>query len=658
MAKEFIGNKQEAKLYSEVIAHYDDGKADLDTRLPGFNKRDELFRTHINEENWPYQSMVFDPRVFTTIFEKTSRLFARKPRAKTVPRSGGDELGAKVVNELLSFQWDDNERVDSAPMISKWAIMDMNARKYGASFGLCKWHYERTIDRKTGKKKVWFDGPNFKPWNNRDVLLDNSFSYIKNWVQLRDYVTVQDLEKVNDSATGEPIYKNVGLLKKKIMLEDSKGDSRDIQSRNKTISGIQDNLGNDAAFKTVEIVTEYRRDRWITFSPKHGVILRDIPNPYDHGQIPVVVLKYYPIDDDIYGLSEIEPIERLQRAINSLVCQYIDSVNMGLYPIVKVRSQGVQMHTLEWGPGKKWIMDDPNDVVAHEQGTSGIAEFTSTYRFLVSALQEAVGETSAGISNMIPGSGDKTATEVQDTALQRNARDNFNQIFLSEALKKQMSFWMTMDAQFLFSSEKGRAKVIRITDRDAVEFFKKIGLTTPVLDKEHMDVVMAAMEAGANINPEDFAEPAFMVEGEGGRVPKFTLDKSGTTGYLLLEESDLSGNYDYIPDIESMSLPNDSQMAMARQQLFAATISPAVQQSLMQGGWKVNTKALLEDTYELLGIKNPEKYFEAVEEPNEPINTGVAGTGGSQESEGVEEFGGMESGSPTAAPAEVPELVA
>jgi hypothetical protein len=658
MPRNFIGTKQEEKVFTEVIKHYDDGRADLDTRIRGMDKKDELFRSHINEAGWPYQAMVFDPRVFTTIFEKTSRLFARKPRAKTVPRSGGDELGAKVVNELLSFQWDDNERVDSAPMISKWAMMDMNTRKYGASFALCKWHYETFADRKSGKKKCWYDGPNFKPWNNRDVLLDNSFSYIKNWVQLRDYVTVQDLERVNDqSSTGEPIYKNVKLLKRKMIQDAQKGDSRAINSKNKSISGIQDNLGNDSMFKTIEVVTEYRRDRWVTFSPKHGVILRDVPNPYDHGQIPVVILKYYPIDDDIYGLSEIEPIEKLQRAINSLVCQYIDSVNMGLYPIIKVRSQGVQMHTLEWGPGKKWIMDNPDDVVAHEQGTSGIAEFTSTYRFLVSALQEAVGETSAGISNMIPGSGDKTATEVQDTAIQRNARDNFNQIFLSEALKKQMSFWMSMDSQFLFSSEKGRAKVIRISDRDAVEFFKKIGLTTKVLDKEHMDVIMAAMQAGANINPEDFAQEASMVNTEEGSVPKFTLDKSGTTGYLLLEEDDLAGTYDYIPDIESMSLPNDSQMAIARQNLFTATVSPVVRQNLMMSGWKMNTKELLEDTYELLGIKNPEKYFEAIQETN-ANTTGNSGTGGSQEGTGVEGTGGMESGAPTAAPAEVPEQLA
>ena len=65
-----------------------------------------------------------------------------------------------------------------------------------------------------------------------------------------------------------------------------------------------------------------------------------------HGRIPVVQLKYYPIDEDIYGLSEIEPIEKLQKALNALVCQYLDAINMGLYTPIKVRTAAVQIHTL------------------------------------------------------------------------------------------------------------------------------------------------------------------------------------------------------------------------------------------------------------------------------------------------------------------------
>ena len=638
------GTKSEISIFKQVISHYDDAKSNLERRIRDFDTKDELFRSYIDESNWPYQSLVFDPRVFTVIFEKTSRLFARKPRGRLVPREGGDSLGAEISNQLLNFQWDDNERVDSQPMLAKWAMMDQNARKYGASFALVKWHYETIPSGKEKKRKVYYDGPTMKVWNNRDVLVDDSYSTIKNWIQLRDYVTLQELESVNDTAKGKPVYKNLDILRRKMEEEESGGDTRSSNwtSKNLSISGLEDQRGRDTTFQNVEIITEYRKERWITFAPKHGVIIRDIPNPYDHQQIPVVMLKYYPIDDDIYGLSEVEPLERLQKAINSLVNQYIDSINMSLYPIVKVRSQGVQMHTLEWGPGKKWIMDDPNDVVAHEQGATGIAEFTSTYRFLVSALQSAAGETSAGISQIIPGQPEKTATEVQDLAIQRNSRDNFNQIYLQEAMKKQMMFWHTMNSQFMFGDEEGKAKILRIIDRDAMKMFEDMGLGSMELSNEAAELLSNPDIASLGIDPEELASEAFPVKTKDGVLPKFSRDESGKLGYLLLEKNDLAGTYDYVMDVASMSIPNDAQLTMARQQLFQITLSPAATQLLAMDGWRVKTKDLLEDTYEYLGLKDASKYFEKVE--NGTNQTGATGIGGGPQGQGAGIPSGMEGG--------------
>ena len=315
-----VGTDQEVNIFSECFRHYTLAKEDLELRIKDFDKVDTLFRSHIDESGWPYQSLIFDPRTFTAIFEKTSRLFANKPRGRLVPREGGDSLGAEISNEVLSFQWDDNERVDAMPMLAKWSMMDMNARKYGASFGLCKWHYECKPNKDKTKKEVFFDGPNFKPLVNRDCLPNPAYSTVKNWFQYRDYITIQELENVNDAAKSKPVYKNLDILMDKIRKEKKGGDMRstNYQSKNLSIGNKTDFMGRDEVFKTIEVITEYRADRWITFAPRYGVVIRDIPNPYDHGQIPIVMLKYYPVDDDIYGLSEIEPVEKLQQAVNAL----------------------------------------------------------------------------------------------------------------------------------------------------------------------------------------------------------------------------------------------------------------------------------------------------------------------------------------------------
>lgn len=630
------GSKQERELFTDVLRHYELAGNDLNIRRKDWDKKDELFRSHIDESNWPYSSVVFDPRTFTAIFEKTARLLANKPRGRMVPREGGDALGAKINNELLSFQWDENERVNNQPMLAKWALMDMNARKYGASFALAKWHYERMGKKKDEKKaKIFYDGPDFKPLINRDVLVNPSYSTIKNWFQYRDYLTLKELTSINDAAQTEPIYKNLDLLRDKLKEENIlNGDSRaaNYQSRNLSIKGIPDQLGQDFTFKVIEVVTEYRNDRWITFAPKHGIILRDIDNPYDHGQIPVVMLRYYPIDDDIYGLSEIEPVERLQKAINSLINQYLDAINMSLYAPLKVRTTGVQLHTLEFGPGKKWLMNDPaTDVIAHDQTPTGVTEFASTYRFMVGAMQEALGETSQGTSNLDPGAQNKTATEIQDLAVQRSSRDNFNQMFLSEALKKEMMFWHLMNRQFLFSDPREQQKIIRIVGKDAIRYFQNYGLDQMGLSDEAQELLANPDMAETGVNPKDLETPIYPVSVNGEVLPKFNVEPTGEAASLILEKEDLSGEYDYIPDVESMKLPDRAQMTALKEKtltMLTGTDPTTGQQTgvgalLAQEGYKVKVKELLEDYLEDLGWKDADKYFEKVQTQSGSMGGGL-----------------------------------
>lgn len=637
------GTKEERKLFSEVIRHYEMAREDLDSRREDWDTKDELFRSHIDESNWPYNSVVFDPRVFTAIFEKTARLFANKPRGRMVPREGGDTLGARINNELLSFQWDENERVDSQPMLAKWAMMDQNARKYGASFALVKWRYERKLGKekdKNGKEQrvsqVYYDGPDFKPLVNRDVLANPSYSNIKGWFAYREYVTLDELMDINDSTRSKPVYKNLDILRGSVAKEgEGGGDTRDDNyiSKNKSIFGLEDYLGKDEYNKTIEVVTEYTPERWITYAPKHGVVLRDIPNPYDHGQIPVVMLKYYQVDDDLYGLSEIEPVEKLQKATNALVNQYLDSINMSLYTPLKIRANAVQMHTIEFGPGAKWIMNNPDDVTAHEISGKGVGEFAQTYRFMIGAMQEALGETSAAISSLDPGAQDKTATEVRDLAQQRNARDNYNQLFLSEALKKQMMFWFTMNKQFLFSDPREQQKVIRIVGKDAIRYFQQRGMDNYTVGDEAVDLLngegmpeniqseMQNLLAEGMIKPQDLALPQFPVEVDGSLMPKMTMEPGNEMAHVILEPEDLSGAYDYIPDVESMSTPDDTQLIAAKKQMIDLATNPQTAQILAQEGYSFQLKEAMEDFFELLGTKDADKYFKK-QEANEALTGG------------------------------------
>lgn len=633
-----VGSNHEQEVFKDVYSHYILAKQDLEDRIPDFDKKDELFRSHIDTTDWPYNAEVFDPRVFTAIFEKTSRLLARKPKGRLVPREGGDVLGAKINNEVLSFQWDETQRVGNRPMVAEWALLDQNTRKYGAGFGMAKWHYQtRLVDdlKKKGKKKreVYFDGPIFKALVNRDCLPNPSYSVIKGWFQCREYLTIDELADVNDIAQSKPIYKNLDLLRQQIGKEDEGGgDTRESNwaSKNKEISNLTDYLGQDKTTKVVEIITEYQPDRWIVFAPKHGIILRDIPNPYRHGQIPIVLLKYYEVDDDLYGLSEIEPVEKLQKATNALICQYLDAVNMGLYRPLQVNPIAVQMHTLEFGPGAKWLMNTPGkDVIPYETSATGVGEFASTYRFLIGAMQEALGETSAAISGMSPGESKKTATEINDLAITRRARDNFNQIFLSEAIKKQMNLWYLMNQQFLFTDPQEKVKIIRIVGKDAIAFFQEQGLNEYGLSEEDIQQLTIPEMEGVRITPEQLATPLYPVGQGAEAIPKFMLEPGGQMGHLLLEPEDLTGSYDYIPDIETMAIPDETQIIALKGQLLEMAKDPNIAGQLAREGYQLKVKEVLEDFLEGAGMKDADKYFEQIKGGvNVPEQAGTPGAQG------------------------------
>lgn len=616
-------------VYQEVKRHYDWASNETDSRRTGrgrigtisFDEADELFRSWLDDKKWPYDALLVDPRTFTFITEKTSRLIRNKLRGKLIPREGGDVVGARINNELLSYQWDQANHHGS--MITKWGLMDINTRKYGASFALCKWRREFDY-----KKKIVFDGPEMKVLNNRDCLPDPSGNNIEslNWFQVREFVTLQELKHVNDQAKSGPIYRNLEILEAAMSSSAEQngggGDTRDIrwQSRNRAISGLsEDPIGRDEVFKTVEIVTEYRRDKWITFSPRHGIVIREIDNPYGNNEIPIVMLRYYMIDDDLYGISEIEPVKGLQKAINALLSQYVDEINQKLYSPIAVNSS-VRQKTLRWGKGARWLMNNPlTDFRLVESQSNAASFFNNTYSALVAAMMNAVGESSLGVSNLNRYNPEKTASEVQAIAQQRNARDSYNQVFLAEAIERQMRLWHSMNQSMLFSDPNQKQFILRVVGRETIRFFKEQGLSDTAVPNE----AFTALLRSDRLTPEQLQVPTVPVnvgtEDNPELAPKFEMDDSGEFGQLYVEPTDLMGFYDYIADVESMSIAAADPDKQGRNTAMTTILNnQQVTQQLEKEGIRPKFKELFIAWLEDNGFKDANRFFESIPEAPTP----------------------------------------
>lgn len=631
----------------EVSRHYDDGKAELDTRVThkerGFDVYDRVFRNYIDPTTWPFRARVPDGRGATLLKRKTDRLLASKLRGKLTPRKNGSELKAKINTELILSQWSAHDLCTDEPILMKWRKVDQSTRKYGAGFAFVGWNKDGKINQ-----------PWFEHLDNHDVITQPGARSLEDseWVQVRRYVTVAELKKINSKAKFGPIYEEKAI---KDLEEQEAKDQKEYTSINKVVNGLTNaNQGN-----RIEVVTEYRRDKWITFLPKRGdgkeaMVLREIPNPFDHGEIPIIRLVYDIIDDDIYGVPELEAVLPLLKANWALICQYLESAQNELYTPLMMNPQNVQMDTIKFDSGARWLMQRPGvDVMPFNHGTTSMQKFFEVYGLLTSLIMEGMGETGQDVSQAAQQVGtDKTATEIRDLAMLRTSRDNANKIMLSLAMSKMVYFWCQMNKQFLKDGE-----VVKIVGKDAIAAFMEEGLHDVSIDDEGAAAIAqyaddhdymweeAYEEMRQRGLLEQYSTPLFPVPGPDGLMtPKLQLEAGERIGTLFMEKSDYEGDFDFLVDIEAMSIQSDQSEVNARQ-LFMQSLLQSEQQMMSQGitvKWKELNTALAEKS----GIKDADQYFEksAMQggmDPNNPNmqpdgnlpNTGtdggaVAGDGG------------------------------
>jgi hypothetical protein len=639
-----MAESKSEKTLLEVSQHYDFWTEDNDnrrTRKFGWNDVTDAFWGKLPQD-WPYIAKTVDPRIRTTLIEKNARLLNNKLRGRLVPREGSDVIKAAINNAILDYQWDCANFGGS--MLSKWAITDMDTRLYGSCFGLVKWRHAE----KNGK--VVFDGNEFTPLDVRDCGFDPAMGHIRSakWFQHRNFAFLEDLESENDLPSGKPKYPGLEKLKKAI--SDTKGQRPVSQRRDEAyerrvlqLKGLTDRAGEDDAFPMVEIVTEYRTDRWITFSPKHKVILRDIPNPYKHGNIPVIQLRYYRLSDDSFGESEVEPVLPLWRAIQATVCAYLDTMNVHMKPPLKVLDGQVRAETIQFAPDALWIMNRPDAITEFQHSGDALRFFQTTYSSLISAFNTAMGDLSQGVSSISPFEAEKTATEVKQTAKQQNTRDQNNQMYLAEALQDMMMMWLSNNQQFLFADPAKSDYIMRIVGGELFEQFKKMGLGDSEPTTESMGMIAQIIEGqGGEIDDQTLSGLL-----EAGNVPKYPfienpmeknplkirvkpkleINESGTDGVLHVTPDDMNGHYDYVADAKSMSAGAAADLMAGKDNALKVLQDPQIGAMLAAEGFKPSVKDLLVSIFEEQGISDAQRFFTPLQ-PEATAGIGAAPSAG------------------------------
>lgn len=621
--------KKTDKALLEVDSHYQQWTKDNEIRASRRNGWNDVTDAYYGKlpDDWPYTTMIVDPRLRTSLLEKNARLINTRLRGRLVPREGGDDAKAAINNAILDFQWETAN--DGGSMQIKLSVCDMDARLYQSKFGLVSWKHDVDEDG-----NVLFDGNEFYPLDIRDCGMDPTATHIRNakWFQWREWAKLEDLEN-QQNARGDPIFKNLDKIRIEIAnkLSNPKATRRDTEYTPRVLQlrGLEDHTGEDYSFPVVKLVHEYRKDRWITYAPDFGLILRDIENPYNHKKIPIAQLRYYPIQDDPLGESEAEPVLDLWRAIQATLCAYMDEVTLNIRPPIKIIEGQARVETIEYGPGSQWLMNRQDAVMPFVSGQQTINYFQSTYSALVSAFNTAMGDLSQGVSAYdIFSKENKTATEIRATQNQQNVRDQKNQNDLAEFIEDIMMMWLSNNKQFLFSDARKGEYILRIVGKDMYQKFEEMGFDESEVPPAVLNVIRDTVMA--NPNMKDYEVQALL---ESSKVPKYPVflnpeekdpakfiykakmikSEQGDSAELSVIPEDLDGTYDYVPDIKSMSAGSSEILAQATNQAISLlTTNQVVLQLLQSEGYRPNMRELARVALERLGLSDGDRFFEKI----------------------------------------------
>lgn len=454
---------EDSKLEREVIQFYTDSKDYMKDLRDTWDDKEAMLLGTINDEisQNTTKSQVFDPRLSTIVFDRASRVMAKEHIGHAYAMSKDDIGKNKLMNLLVSnFNCRANEQF---PMLTKLRMMDLYSLVYGSMFALVPWRINSVKD---------YIGPELTLIPIRDIFPQpNTIFADSDRVQVRTYTSIEWLKKQD-----KDVWKNIDAIED--MYKDTAGDTRETSEEDSSLTERNfhpDQSIGDKRFPKIELITEYRHDKWITFCPrstKNGMkstkILRVVENPdYMKGTLPVVKKDAFPLLDRAIGLGEFERGEKLQKSINSLINLYMDGIKMSIFPPIQINPEatGLVPSSIKMSPAAKWLVGRPNvDLQMTSVNPQGINTFNSTYGFLVGALNSQAGTTSVNEGDNVSSSVGKTPQAIKLLEARENSRDAWDTHMMDEAIREIYVRWVNLIAKNMEKPEQIRLFGAEIED--------------------------------------------------------------------------------------------------------------------------------------------------------------------------------------------------
>jgi len=355
------------------------------------------------------------------VLDGASRVMAQFPTG-TIQALTQDDRGKNLMMGLIHEKYIIPNADSQFDLLTKFRIWDIYSRVFGSMPALVDYR----VDNDYIGPDMWLIHPRaFFPQAGHTNISQMQYCQVSTWVSV-EYLKGRD----------KKVWKNVAELIKRV-----KDGAKTKQSQDPKYLPVNERLNGDLMpeegnFAGCELITEYRKDRWITYSKEFSLIVRDIPNPQDNDELPIVMKHCFPLIDRLYGLAEFERGHTLQRAANSLVNLYMEGVQMSIFPPLMMDANGVVASTIEYKAKAKWLMTKPNSITQLQLSPQGLNTFNSTYSFLKSQMLNLGATTDTSVTKENdPGMG-KTPAALKKQSAREGARDNWDRFMMEQSLEK------------------------------------------------------------------------------------------------------------------------------------------------------------------------------------------------------------------------------
>ncbi len=562
--------KKPDELLDEVQEHLKESDTFLETIRGDWDDLESMLISKVNDSlSKSTNNSIFDPILSTIVYERVSRVMAQNPKGKAYAQSKDDIGKNMLMNLLLKYYYKNATEQES--MLIKLRLWDLYSLVYGSMFALIPWR----------NSKDGYTGPelNIIPIRHAFPQPSRANTTDMDWFTVRNVVSIDWLKKQDPDGWD---MKSIDDLDKQLKEGKSGGDETSLESDERK-SFIEKSFFpstySDVAYPQVELYTEYRRDKWVTWAPQRidsktsrPMILRNAENPYPDYMLPVVAKHAFPLIDSPIGFGEFARGRSLQMGINSLWNLYLQGVKYSIYPPLHINPDNVVPSSIKWGEGEFWFMNTPNqDVQAMRMSPAGLDTFNSTFGAMKSAIESQAGTTSVRESANTKSGLGKTPQAIQFLSEKEGARDEWDRVMMEQSIEQVYTRWIALTVSKM--SEEVQVRLFG----DEIEDIKG---TFP-------DVV------------EMFA--------------------SGKRANAKIKKKDIDGKYDFILETGSTTKPDiEDEQNNLTAILKAVLENPTIMESLSAEGKMVNIPELFKRWLIAGGIKDYDRIVTDMPQPEEP----------------------------------------